>query len=85
METEVREILLMYKSGNILLETYQGFGAMTPEMRTELVHIIVDHFVINHEFLSVPECRKLAEEIIELFPTEHLVCRINIEIIFYET
>ncbi|XP_059221849.1 uncharacterized protein LOC106086195 isoform X2 [Stomoxys calcitrans] len=72
IEMEVRKILLMYKPGNFILKYYQSFGMLTSALRSDLVHVIVDHFVLNNEFVCVTQCRSLAQQIVELFPTENL-------------
>ncbi|XP_073825786.1 uncharacterized protein isoform X2 [Musca autumnalis] len=70
IETEVKEILLMYKPGNLIIKHYKSYGTLTPKLRSDLVHIIVDHFVANNEFVCINLCRDLAAQIVELFPTE---------------
>ncbi|XP_058980587.1 putative uncharacterized protein DDB_G0282133 isoform X2 [Musca domestica] len=72
IETELKEILQMYKPGNLIMKHYKYFGSLTSKLRTDLVHIIVDHFIANDEFMCVNQCRDLAKQIVELFPTEHV-------------
>lgn len=70
----VEEILDMFPFGNRFQEEYRLGGILTPQQRTELVRTIVDYYIKNNQCLTVHRCYEISQEILQLFPTECMVC-----------
>lgn len=69
----MQEILSSEPIGQRLIEEYQKAGVFSPIQRTELVRTIVDSYLQSYQVISTSGCKQIAEEIVELFPTESMV------------
>ncbi|XP_037954723.1 uncharacterized protein LOC119684697 [Teleopsis dalmanni] len=55
-----------------ILESYNQNKIMTPEHRSTLMTLMVEHFIKTNEHLSLPANYEIERQILELFPTEKL-------------
>ncbi|XP_065357764.1 uncharacterized protein LOC135951935 isoform X2 [Calliphora vicina] len=69
-DTSVQEIIIASPSCQHLFDEYENTGLLTINDRSEIVHCIVDFFIRNKFVLTIARCKEIAEEIVQLFPTE---------------
>lgn len=69
----VQEILNSVQFGQRLIDEYQKTGVFNSYQRTELVRTIVEFYMRHNQVISTSRCKQIAEEIVELFPTESMV------------
>ncbi|KAM7350932.1 uncharacterized protein ACRADG_003921 [Cochliomyia hominivorax] len=72
LNTSVKDILLALPSGQQLFDEYDDTGMLTANQRIDIVRSVIDFHLRNNHSLTVAQCRELAEEIVELFPTESM-------------
>lgn len=70
----VKEILSKSPFGQNLFDKYEKSNHITPNQQTDLVHHIVDYYIRTNMSITIESCKEIAEELVQLFPTESLVC-----------
>ncbi|XP_055377133.1 uncharacterized protein LOC129609226 [Condylostylus longicornis] len=72
-QMNVLSILEKVEQSKSLLKKYEETQKLTPDDRTWIVHHIIQHVVENEKKITVNQCKDLAEQIINIFPTESVV------------
>ncbi|XP_046812018.1 uncharacterized protein LOC111682915, partial [Lucilia cuprina] len=72
-DINVKEILTSTPAVENILHEYARTELLTPEQSDAIVRSIVEFYVRNKLILTISRCKEIAQEILQLFPTECLV------------
>jgi len=69
---EVKNILMNYREGQIILNHMKFSDMLQPSMRNKIAHIIITHLLQNSsdQKLTTFELKKVSTELVKLFPNE---------------